>query len=92
LFERHQIARKAISAEISYLEPDSKGVYLKKTIDFPVEEVELVKTMILETDKKIKAHDFYEGCGEENCSWCGFVELNASRISFGDRDGELLDD
>ena len=92
LFESHQTARKAISAEISYLEPDAKGEYLSKSIDFPIEDVEQVKAMVRDSYKKIKAHDFYKGCGEADCSWCGFVELNASRLSFGDRDGELLDD
>ncbi len=92
LFEGHQTARKALSAEISYLEPDSKKEYLRKHIDFPIEDVEAVKVMIVDTYKKIKNHDFYEGCGETNCPWCGFVALNASRVSFADKDAELLDD
>jgi ATP-dependent DNA helicase UvrD/PcrA len=92
IFDLSQISRKVVSAEISYLEPDNKGNYLRKEIGIPVEEVEQVKTMIHSTYQKIKAHDFYEGCGEADCSWCGFVSLNQSRVSFGDRDGELLDD
>ncbi len=92
LFELHQTTRKATSAEISYLEPDRKGVYLKKSLDFSIEDVEFVKSLIRQTYQKIKAHDFYEGCGEASCNWCGFVDLNASRLSFSDKDGELLDD
>ncbi len=92
LFELHQPTRKAISAEISYLEPNKKGEYISNAIDFPIEEVEQVKEMVRSTYKKIKAHDFYEGCGEETCSWCSFVKLNATTVSFSDRDGELLDD
>jgi len=92
LFEEHQIGRKAISAEISYLEPNSKGEYLRKAIDFPIEDVEKVKTMIKESYQKIQAQEFYEGCGESTCIWCNFVKLNASTTSFSDRDGEALDD
>jgi len=92
LFEQHQIARKASSAEIAYLEPDRQGDYLRKTIDFPIEEVEQVKEMIKTSYQKILAHEFYEGCGESSCTWCNFVTLNISTLSFSDREGELLDD
>jgi DNA helicase-2/ATP-dependent DNA helicase PcrA len=35
-----------------------------------------VTEQIAETWKKIQAHDFYTGCGKEDCHWCNFVKTN----------------
>lgn len=92
LYEVHQSSRKVKSAAIVYLEPDSKGAYLKKEVVYDKEGLTLVQKLITETYTKIKAHDFYEGCGEEDCTWCKFVKLNERISSFADEEIEALDD
>jgi len=31
---------------------------------------------------KIQDHDFYTGCGKEDCHWCNFVKTNNLAVSF----------
>ncbi len=92
LFELHQTTRRVGTAEISYLEPDRKKNYLKKSINFSAEDVEFVKELIRNSYRKIMNHEFYEGCGEAACVWCDFVKLNIPAQSFADQEAELLDD
>lgn len=92
LFELHQNARKVKTAAIVYLEPDSKGEYLKKEIQYEQEGLDLIKKLIKETYVNIRSHNFYEGCGEEDCTWCNFVQLNKRVTSFADKEIEALDD
>lgn len=85
--------RRAISAEISYLEPDPKtGVYPKRDIVFEPEDVSTVKGFIKETYHKIMQQDFYTGCGEDNCQWCRFLNNQQRVDSFSHPDIEQLDD
>ncbi len=92
LFELHQNTRKVKTAAIVYLEPDAKGEYLKKEIQYEQEGLDLVQRLIKETYANIKSHDFYEGCGEDDCNWCNFVQLNKRISSFADKEIEELDD
>ena len=34
--------------------------------------------------QKIQDHDFYTGCGKEDCHWCKFVKNNELDISLAD--------
>ena len=88
---RHAIF-EAQSGEISYLNPDVKGNFPNKKIKYNKEAVLFVKKLITESYQKIKAHDFYEGCGEKTCRWCNFVRENVVIDSFADREIEGLDD
>jgi DNA helicase-2/ATP-dependent DNA helicase PcrA len=59
---------------IDYVEPDAKTNENKfVTIDIHHEHLETVKNQITETYKKIKNHEFYEGCGKPTCEWCNFT-------------------
>ncbi len=85
--------RRAVSAEISYLEPDlKKGDFPKHKITFEVEDVNVVRTMIKETYGKIMRQEFYEGCGESNCQWCRFLKNQEQVDSFSEKEIEELDD
>ncbi len=86
---RHH-GRKVKSAEISYLEPDAKGVFGSKTITFREEDVIYVKALIKDTYQKIMTQQFYEGCGA--CKWCDFVRKNVVVDSFSNEEVEGLDD
>jgi DNA helicase-2/ATP-dependent DNA helicase PcrA len=91
LYEYYQHhGRKVKSAEISYLEPDSKGEFLSKKIVFKAEDVKFVKMLIKDTYEKIMSHQFYEGCGD--CKWCDFVRKNIPQDSFANTEIEELDD
>ena len=60
--------QRITSAEISYLDPNSRGEFISKTITFQKGDVETVKAMITTTYEKIMKHQFYEGCGEKSLS------------------------
>lgn len=77
---------------IQYLEPDEKGVFEGKEIRILPEETETVKKMIAMTYRNIMEHQFYEGCGEPDCSWCSFVKDNVTPERFSDPEIEALDD
>lgn len=80
------------SAEISYLDPNSRGEFITKQLQFKPEDVQLVKGFIKSSYDKIMKHDFYEGCGEKNCPWCSFVKRNVPQDSLRDVEVEELDD
>ena len=39
-------------------------------------DIETVKQQLTQVWQKIQAHDFYTGCGKEDCHWCNFVKNN----------------
>ncbi|MEY3367255.1 MAG: hypothetical protein RI973_410 [Bacteroidota bacterium] len=84
--------RIAVSAEISYLDPDDKGNFPAQRIVFNPEEVGFVKQLIRESYEKIMRQEFYEGCGETTCPWCRFVSQQQPSDSFADLESEALDD
>ena len=92
LFELHQQTHKIHSAEISYLEADNKNNYIRKEVAFNVNDVDTVKSLIVDSYQKIMNHEFYEGCGENNCKWCNFAKQNILTDSFTDPEAEDLDD
>lgn len=83
---------RAISAEISYLEPNAKGQFETKRIIFEPEDVAFVKGLITDTYARIMRQEFYEGCGQEDCSWCRFLKHQQQVDSFADLEAEGLDD
>ncbi len=83
---------RAVSAEISYLEPDARGHFETKRIEYQPEDVAFVKGLITDTYARIMRQEFYEGCGQEDCSWCRFLKAQQQVDSFADVEGEGLDD
>ncbi len=92
LFEESQSQRLATQGAIAYLEPDAKGIFPSAEVVLDAQGQNLVKLLITDTYKKIKAHDFYEGCGEDSCKWCNFVKNNIPQNSFNDTELEEMDD
>ncbi|MBI1226922.1 MAG: AAA family ATPase [Bacteroidetes bacterium] len=82
----------AVSAEISYLEPDAKGNFTDKRILFEPGDVAFVKNLIVDTYARIQRQEFYEGCGQPDCSWCRFLKHQQQVDSFADEEDESLDD
>ncbi len=93
LFENHQSnTQRAASAEISYLKPDTRGIYHKLELIFEHSDTEFMINLITETYSKIRNHDFYKGCGETKCQWCSFMNEQAQINSFAEPELESLDD
>lgn len=56
-----------------FVEPDKKGQWHQQRVDITVDDEQQVAEQIREVWAKIKAHDFYTGCGKEDCQWCNFA-------------------
>lgn len=84
--------RRAVSATISYLEPDKNGEFVEKHLRYNPKEVDIVRELIQGVYAKIRRHEFTEGCGEPRCQWCHFVRHNVAVDSFADPELEALDD
>ncbi len=62
------------SAEFDFVEPDkATGEYIKQRVLITNDDVAIVKQQITSTYTKIKAKEFSQGCGKEECTWCDFV-------------------
>jgi DNA helicase II / ATP-dependent DNA helicase PcrA len=85
-------SHRIVSGEISYLDPDGKGEFPSRRIVFQPEDVLFVKNLIKDTYGKIMRQEFYEGCGEPNCSWCSFLKHQERVDTFAEEEIEELDD
>ena len=72
---------KVISTEFDFIEPDKKNGYQKRKIYIAPADIETVTQQLTMVWQKIQAHDFYTGCGEENCHWCNFIKDNKLEIA-----------
>ncbi|MEL7020567.1 MAG: ATP-dependent DNA helicase [Bacteroidota bacterium] len=93
LYENHTAhTRTVTSGTVVYLEPDTRNEWSSRRIEYTADDVAQVTDMITETYRKIKAHDFFTGCGASHCQWCNFVRNNVPVHTFADADIESLDD
>lgn len=61
--------------EFDFVEPDQNtGRYIKQAVNITPDDVEIVRNQIKDTYNKIKAKEFENGCKEEDCVWCNFVD------------------
>jgi DNA helicase-2/ATP-dependent DNA helicase PcrA len=72
--------------EFDFIEPDKKGKWFKKRLEIGAEDVQLVEQQIRKVWAKIRAHDFYTGCGKPTCSWCKFAKENKIYIDLLEED------
>jgi ATP-dependent DNA helicase UvrD/PcrA len=72
---------KVVSSEFDFIEPDKKKEYRKKKIYITQQDIDIVCDQIQDAWKKIQAHEFYHGCGDEDCHWCNFVKTNNLAIA-----------
>ncbi|BDQ12972.1 ATP-dependent helicase [Sediminibacterium sp. TEGAF015] len=82
---------KVISSEFDFVEPDSKKNYKKVTVNINEQDIATVKNQISTVWDKIQAHDFYTGCGKEDCHWCQFVKSNELNVSLAELNPEELE-
>lgn len=87
-----QTGRIARWGTIAYLDPDRQGELVRQEIEFALQDVAAVRAMIQDTYQRIRAHDFYAGCGEDDCHWCNFVRDQQLGLHIYPEGIEELDD
>jgi DNA helicase-2/ATP-dependent DNA helicase PcrA len=75
---------KVVSTEFDFIEPDKRKLYKKQKIFISQQDIDLVCEQIKTVWDKIQNHDFYIGCGKENCHWCNFVKTNNLTVSLSE--------
>ncbi len=83
---------KVISTEFDFVEPDKKKEYRKEKIVITPQDIETVKQQLTQVWDKIQHHDFYTGCGKEDCHWCNFVKDNQLAVALHDLEEEEITD
>ncbi|MFL5809067.1 MAG: PD-(D/E)XK nuclease family protein, partial [Flavisolibacter sp.] len=79
---------QVISTEFDFIEPDKKKVYRKVKLAITPADITTVSQQIKTVWDKIQMHDFYTGCGKEDCHWCNFVKTNNLAVALHDLDEE----
>ncbi|MFY7651883.1 MAG: ATP-dependent helicase [Chitinophagaceae bacterium] len=75
---------KVISTEFDFVEPDKKKQYHKEKVVITDEDITTVTHQITDTWQKIQQHQFYTGCGKDDCHWCNFSKQNALTVALHD--------
>ena len=83
---------QVVEAGVDYVQPDTNGEFPFRTIGIDQNQVQQMKIWMKEVYEEIQKHEFYKGCGEENCDWCQFEKLKRKVGSFSDLTIEELDD
>lgn len=65
-----------VSGEMDFIQQNKDGEFVKKKLVITPDYVDLVSKQITETYTKIMNHEFSEGCGDKDCTWCNFVKSN----------------
>jgi DNA helicase-2/ATP-dependent DNA helicase PcrA len=67
---------QVVSSEFDFIEPDKRKKYIKKKLVISAEDITTVTQQLTETWNRIQAHDFYKGCGSNDCHYCNFIKTN----------------
>ncbi len=73
-----------VSTEFDFVEPDKQKKYRKTKLVITPEDITTVTQQITGTWEKIKAHEFYTGCGSKDCHYCDFIKTNELYINLHD--------
>jgi DNA helicase-2/ATP-dependent DNA helicase PcrA len=76
--------------EFQFIEPNDKGEFDVKRIAISPAHEAIVQQQITEVWNKIQAHDFYKGCGKEDCEWCNFVKDHKLYVSLHEAEEETV--
>jgi ATP-dependent DNA helicase UvrD/PcrA len=82
---------KVASTEFDFVEPDKKKIYKKEKIFITPQDIDIVIGQIKTVWDKIKDHDFYTGCGKEDCHWCNFVKTNNLAVALQELNEEEIE-
>lgn len=64
-----------VSTEFDLIEPNNKNGFQKEKVVITPEDLAAVRQQIKQAYEGIM-HKSFEGCGEENCEWCNWVQSN----------------
>jgi DNA helicase-2/ATP-dependent DNA helicase PcrA len=81
-----------VSTEFDFIEPDKKKLYRKEKVVITPADITTVRQQIKMAWNKIQQHDFYTGCGKQDCHWCNFVKTNKLAIDMEELAEEEIDD
>ncbi|MFI5188185.1 MAG: 3'-5' exonuclease, partial [Chitinophagales bacterium] len=79
---------KVASSEFDFIESGKKKNLKKEKIFITPQDIETVGKQIKTAWDKIQDHDFYTGCGKEDCHWCNFVKTNNLSIALNEMEEE----
>ncbi len=79
---------KVQHAEFEFIEPNKKNEFDTIRVNITPEDEQQVSLQITDTWEKIKNHDFYTGCGKEDCEWCRFSRDNKIYMQLIEEDAE----
>ena len=88
----HRMNYRVTDCKIDYVEPEKNGHNRFETIEIRPDDVKTVTRPIVETYDKIQQHQFYEGCGKQDCTWCNFAKDNKLLNRYKDGIDADLDD
>ena len=64
------------SGEIDFVQKNKEGKFEKLNLHPTGQDIAIVQSQIKMAYDGILTHDFYKGCGKEDCKWCNFVKNN----------------
>lgn len=63
-----------LEIQFDFVEINDKNQFDLMKLFITQEQIDAVKTQIIEAWSKIQKHEFYEGCGKPDCQWCSFTK------------------
>lgn len=74
------------SGFMAFVEPDKKDNLITKKITVSPDDLDVVGSQIKDTWTKIQNHEFLDGCQDDKCYWCNFV--NNEYVGIGEPEPE----
>lgn len=68
--------------EMEFIEPVNPGEFLNGSVYITPENENFMRTLVREVYDRIMNRDFLNGCGQEDCHWCSFVQKHYSHSKF----------
>lgn len=69
----NSFSRQMTSGTMQYVTDEKNGIFSSQKFTITPEEIQMVSEQIEDTYAKILRHDFYKGCGKQDCHYCHFV-------------------
>jgi DNA helicase-2/ATP-dependent DNA helicase PcrA len=92
LVDNAKLNWSVVSSEFDFIEPDKKKNYIRQKVVIAPQDITTVTQQITETWQKIQNHEFYIGCGKEECHWCDFVKTNNMAVTLHELNEEEITD
>ena len=67
---------KVLYTQFDFIEPNPKDEFDLHRVEITQQDIATVKEQISFAWKEIQQHNFYTGCGKDDCHWCKFTKEN----------------